>query len=351
MAPCFGHHTYRWCTGQYAVTYRECQDKNLSEKVTWMMNREIADFTMGRPGPLVIAIGALHGNEVAGVEAIKRVQTMLEDEVRQFPGFVFRGRFLGLIGNIAAYEVNKRFIVRDLNRIWQKDNDLCKDLSGEKKFAEGVEIPSECLELQALRALIDQSILNHKSREVVLLDLHTTSAQGGIFSISLDGRRELEIGTAIHAPVVKGLLDGITGTLLHHYKETHFLGKEITPFAFESGSHTDPLSIDRAVSAVIKCMRAVRCLRAKDVHGKHDMVLQNAGASLPKVVDLAYVHKIEAGAQFVMRPGYRHFQAVAKGEHLADDRFGPIFCKEDGLILMPLYQNQGTDGFFIVKLV
>jgi len=46
---------------------------------------------------------------------------------------------------------------------------------------------------------------------------------------------------------------------------------------------------------------------------------------------------------------YANFDPVTKGELLAYDRHGEIRAKFDGLILMPLYQKQGNDGFFIIK--
>lgn len=63
------------------------------------------------------------------------------------------------------------------------------------------------------------------------------------------------------------------------------------------------------------------------------------------------VHAIKKGDNFVMQPGYKNFQPVKKGEILATDKNGAISAQEDGLILMPLYQKQGNDGFFLVKMV
>ena len=40
---------------------------------------------------------------------------------------------------------------------------------------------------------------------------------------------------------------------------------------------------------------------------------------------------------------------VKKGELIAKDKNGDIFSPANGRILMPLYQKQGEDGFFIIK--
>ena len=50
-----------------------------------------------------------------------------------------------------------------------------------------------------------------------------------------------------------------------------------------------------------------------------------------------------------MRPGYENFKPVGSGEVLAKNTAGNIRSPEAGRILMPLYQEQGEDGFFIVR--
>ena len=50
-----------------------------------------------------------------------------------------------------------------------------------------------------------------------------------------------------------------------------------------------------------------------------------------------------------MKPGYKNFQKISKGEVLAEDRNGHIVSQYNGRILMPLYQKQGEEGFFIIK--
>ena len=52
-----------------------------------------------------------------------------------------------------------------------------------------------------------------------------------------------------------------------------------------------------------------------------------------------------------MEPGFTNFQSVRRGKVLARDRTGEIKASETGLILMPLYQTLGNDGFFLVREV
>jgi succinylglutamate desuccinylase len=64
---------------------------------------------------------------------------------------------------------------------------------------------------------------------------------------------------------------------------------------------------------------------------------------------MRYRHGVAADDGFLMQPGYRNFQPVARGEVVAHDRSGPVRVPETARILMPLYQVQGDDGFFVVR--
>jgi succinylglutamate desuccinylase len=50
-----------------------------------------------------------------------------------------------------------------------------------------------------------------------------------------------------------------------------------------------------------------------------------------------------------MLPGFRSFQRIEAGEILATDGKGEVRSPETGLLLLPLYQPQGEDGFFLVR--
>ena len=52
-----------------------------------------------------------------------------------------------------------------------------------------------------------------------------------------------------------------------------------------------------------------------------------------------------------MVEGYVNFQRVKQGQMLAASAHGDVRARFPGLILMPLYQSQGDDGFFLVRPV
>jgi len=293
-------------------------------------------------GPLVIVIGGMHGNEPAGPKALQRMFDMLTIEPDHNPDFYFKGCLLGLRGNTRAISKNIRFQDRDLNRIWTKEH-------VEKiKNSSILTLKNEDLELREMIDLIESEIAAYQPDEIILLDLHTTTAHGGIFSIPSDGEESLEIALELHAPVIMGLLSGIEGTLLHYFR-TENTGVKTCAVAFESGQHNEILSVNRAIAAITNCLRTVGCVQAKHVENRHDELLISYSKSLPKVAELIAVHQINEDDEFEMAPGYVNFQKVKKGQRLAKDRHGEIYAPEEALVLMPLYQPQGEDGFFLIR--
>ncbi len=307
------------------------------------LERIIGVYDQKNKGNLLFVMGGLHGNEPAGMKAIEQVFHLLEIEPLHNPNFKFNGRIIGLRGNLAAIRENKRFIVKDLNRQFTLENI-------ERVFDAHSNLDSEDKELKEILTLIHQEIKNYQPEKVVVLDLHTTTAFGGIFSIATDEEESQRIAVELHAPVIRKLINGIQGTTLHYFN-TENLGVETVAVTFESGQHNEDLSIKRAIAAITNCLRSIECVNAEDVENKHDKILIEYSKGLPKIADLLYCHSIEEGDNFVMKEGYKNFQKVSKGELLAHDKNGAIYCKEDGRILMPLYQKQGQDGFFIIKTV
>lgn len=295
-----------------------------------------------KKGPLLIGIGAMHGNEPAGVEALKMMIKMLEVEPITNPKFEFEGRLLALRGNLKAIKENKRFIKKDLNRQWTPERVAFVKAS----FKEALD--PEDQELKEIIELIETEIEEYKPEKIVVLDLHTTTAFGGIFSIATNDQESLRIAIELHAPVILGMLDGISGTSLHYFNSNNFK-PETVAVCFESGQHNEALSTNRAIAAITNCLRTIGCVNAEHVENLHDNLLKEYSEGLPKVSQLIMTHSIKNGDDFEMYPNYKNFQIVKKGEVIAKDKNGDILAEEDGLILMPLYQKQGDDGFFLIK--
>ena len=306
--------------------------------------RVIGRYTGDAPGPLVIAIGGMHGNEQAGVQAIIEVGRMLKQEPRVNPGFAYRGRFLGLRGNLAACRAGVRYLEKDLNRQFTPEN--IERVQG----IDYAELQAEDRELKELLATVTEEIEAYRPDRLIVLDLHTTTADGGIFSIASDTPDSIALAKTLHAPVITGMLRGISGTTLHYFRDEHFTCP-VTSVTFEAGQHQDPLSVHRAIAALINLLRSAGSVSPEDVENRHDEMLMNYSRDLPRVAELLRVHPVRPGDGFRMEEGFQNFQAVTAEQLLARDRTGPIHAEFDGLILMPLYQTQGEDGFFLIRVV
>ncbi|MBB4078889.1 succinylglutamate desuccinylase [Lewinella aquimaris] len=304
--------------------------------------RVIGHYVGEESGPLVVVIGGIHGNEPAGVLALEQLFDLLKEEPLVNPGFTFRGELLALRGNLEALKAGRRYIDTDLNRIWKTPVRPPED-----------PYPStEARELDGLLAAIENALRETPASELIMLDLHTTTADGGVFAITSDDNPSLMLAAELGVPVIKGMLSNLQGTTLSYFRQPQFdFDQPSRAITFEAGAHNDPESVDRALAATVNLLRSVNCVSKEDVSTHHDDVLRRAKAGAPSLLELIYVHRLEKSNRrnFRMRPGFRNFQPVQQGTLVADDDNGPIAAPCSGYMLMPLYQEQGEEGFFIVE--
>jgi len=307
-----------------------------------MRRRVIGKYNGEEKGPLLVVFGAMHGNENAGIKAIDLMIKMLEVEPITNPEFSYKGRVLGLVGNLNALKEKKRFIDRDLNRCWTRENvEKAFDPDNNQQFA-------ELSEIRSIIQLIIKEIKTYKPTKLYILDLHTTSSGGGIFTIVPEDPESLAIGEKLEAPVITNMTKGLIGTTMQYFT-TENMGVDTMCLTFESGQHNDPLSVNRAIAAITNCMKIIGSIDAEHIENRHNILLTEYSRNLPKFSRLIMKHEITPEDGFVMKEGYYNFKKVKKGEVLGYDKKGMVKSKYSGLVLMPLYQKQGDEGFFIVR--
>ena len=290
----------------------------------------------------MICLAGVHGNEMSGIKALDLIFKMLEVEPITNPSFQFKGRLVGFLGNLKALQAGRRFVSEDMNRIWTEE------IINHIMHTPEAELENEQLELRQLLRAVELEIDDYQPDHVVLLDLHSTSSPGGIFTIVRNDLESIRFGIELHAPVILGLIEGLQGTLLHYFNPDHF-ERKLSSIVFEAGHHKDPLSVNRSIAAVINCLRTAEMVRAEHVENQHDLLLIEHSRDLPKVNHLIYIHHCDPNDGFVMIPGFKNFDRVVEGMLLAHDHQGEIRAKCDGLLLMPRYQSEGGDGFFIIE--
>lgn len=302
--------------------------------------RLLGSYGDHRPGPLVVGIGGMHGNEPAGVIALQRVLHRLESA-----GPPFRGRLVGLAGNRAALTRGCRYIDEDFNRVW-----LPGRLSALDRAPQPADMTSEQAEQRDLLAAFEALIARRRG-PAVCLDLHTTSADGTPFVVIGDTLPNRRFAFNVRVPVILGLEEQLDGTLL-----SYLSGRGYVAIGFEGGQHAADAAVENHMNALWSVLGTAGCLRTREVcelSGRAVTALPDTGAWPPPapVFEVQHHHVIQAGDRFIMQPGFTNFQPVTRGQLLACDRHGPIRARASGRILMPLYQGQGSDGFFLVRRV
>ena len=159
----------------------------------------------GRPGPLVLLLSAVHGNEPAGVAALDQLAAAAEAD--RFG--LLCGRVYGFIGNMQALSQNRRYLSYDLNRSF--------NTSRIQMLRERDDLIHEDVELLAILDLVEPLLRQPAITEVVLLDLHTTSSAGADFTFVGAERESRELAMQFEPTLVLGLLDSLSHTSLHYF--------------------------------------------------------------------------------------------------------------------------------------
>jgi predicted deacylase len=285
-------------------------------------------------GPLLVVTGGMHGNEPGGVLALERVVANLEER-----GIVPRGRLLALAGNLPALEMGMRYLDRDLNRMWTPDQIAAARASSARSREE--------------RQLVDlwsaiQRDLQDAEGPVHFLYLHSTSAEGAPFALMGDTLPNRRLAFAMGLPVILGLEENVDGTLLSWFGEQGHVAVGV-----EGGQHDDESTTRHQEATVWVALETLGLVNASEMTWIEEQrrVLRRASAGLPSVVAVELRHGITREDRFRMVPGYVNFDGVERDEVLAHDRSGPVRAAFKGNILLPLYQGQGSDGFFLGRPV
>lgn len=309
--------------------------QQLTYEISIKDQRIIETITGEEDGPCIILLAGVHGNEYRGVEAVEAVIHEVQNANTRFKGSLY-----GIRGNLNALEKGGRFVDEDMNRLWYPAiiEQIEQTPQKELKSSERKEVK------QLLRLL--ESIIADSDSPTILADLHSFSADGAMFSITNHNERQVELVSKLYSPMVFGIEDTLRGTVLNYYQH-----KDLLSFGLEGGQHNKESTKYNLMASIFVLLYATGCLDADEIpnYGAYQKHLKTITKNLPVSTELVYQHIIKPGDNFVMRPGYKNFQRIEKGEWLATDKEGKIEAEVDGYMLMPLYQKQGDDGFFIIR--
>ena len=286
-------------------------------------------------GPLCVLTAGVHGNEPGGVAALRRVLARLDRSRLQ-------GRVALLVGNMAGLARDVRFVNDDLNRLWRPaDVELAR--RGDTRGS------SERREQAQLLPILEHEL--EQAREATLLDLHSTSGVGPPFTVVAGPHSSTQFAHALKAPLLTGLEGLISGTLIEW-----FGARGQRAVVLEGGQTQAPSTIDHHEAAAWIALLDTGCVPVDAAPDRSELearIVQGA-QGLPATVEVAYCHHLQPDEDFEMLPGFRNFDPVSEGQLLA--RSGPKLSREvrapwTGTLLMPRYQGQGLDGFFLGRAV
>lgn len=304
------------------------------ENLTRVIGEYPTEPTNQTDGPYLLVSGGVHGNEPSGVLALQRVFKKLQNEQ-----FTLNGKIVGVAGNIIALKKGVRLIDKDLNRVCTLENET--QLKADKKLDF-----HEASEFNELLKIVEQLENEKFNTEFHFMDLHTTSSSTAPY-ISVNRREDsFAFAKQMPLPVVKGIEKYIPGHFDHYQTLKGHAG-----FTMEAGQHDDPKSVDYHEAAIWVILVKSGMLEKSTIAYDQYYELLEKASSTNDNFEVIYRQEIGEDQYFKMDPGYANFTRINKGQQLASMDGKTIVSDFTGRVFLPLYQTQGSDGFFIVKQV
>lgn len=317
------------------------------------VRRELGTWDHGRPGPTVLVMAGVHGNEPAGITAVQRVLQHLQEH--ELP---IAGRLCAFAGNLGALAKGVRFQTRDLNRGWGEaaiaalrqraataTAMAATPVATPEPPARELLSPEDREQLELLDRF--EQVLHTASGPVVFVDLHSSSAPGAPFLCLADTIDNRRVGLATRVPIILGIEETIDGAALEWFAHRGVVG-----LAAEGGQHQHPDTVGNHEAMLWLLLQRVGLLRPGQVDlAPHRAHLARTTGGVPGIVEIVHRHAIVPADRFVMAPGFTNFAPAAKGTLLAHDARGEIRAPYDCRVLLPLYQALGDDGYFLARPV
>jgi succinylglutamate desuccinylase len=258
-----------------------------------------ADGTFSAPH--VGVMGALHGNEMAGLRAIERARA----EALEFVTRMQQGTVVFIHGNPLASEQRRRHSEGgvDINRLFKYD--YVDNLAREAWTFEH----HRALELRPLVTGLD-----------ALLDLHSASRPTPPFAIC-DGRPVgIDLARRMGCQVTHGW-DG-PGMLMDHVSIGSLVMQGRPALSVECGQHDDPASLDNAWQIMTRFLGALG-------------VTDHDESSEPAPVYRLFGRVVKPTHVFELARPFQSFDRLAPGELLGSGEGVSISVEEEAYLLLP----------------
>ena len=298
------------------------------------------------PGPLVVLVAGMHGNEKRSEEAVESVLAQLAE-------LPIRGTVVGLLGNVAACHDNLRQIHADLNRMWKPS-----ELSRVRGCALEELEHAEERELWSLRkdidALIAEGMKDPETPTPIFIDVHTASGDSIPFAIAMNTLDHSSLLNGLPVPILAGLAERLDGLMLRHV-----LREGGRSLAIETGPHDKETGAVELEAVMWMLLIQAGTLEKSQVprEAEHRERLVGLTEKIPPIVEVLYRHHVNDREKFAMRDKdapegeekvkWKSFDRVNARQVVAENHGREVRSHVRGRVIMPLYQPIGEDGFFL----
>lgn len=303
---------------------------------TSIPDRFIGHVSGSKNGPTIFFFGGVHGNEKAGVIALEKVFEQLGTMKKDLRGNVF-----GIRGNIPALLQDKRFLEDDLNRLWTKEE--IANIQAKQE----TELGSEEKELLQIHRLISK-LLKTQSPPFFFVDFHTTSSKTLPFITINDALINRNFAKLFPVPIVLGIEEFLEGPLLSYMNEKGYVS-----LGFESGQHIEASAIDNAIAFIWLTLANAGTFEENTVPfcKLYFEQLKIAAKDHNEFYEVKQRYALSDEDRFQMLPDFESFQHIKKRTVLGVRNEREIIAQKNTILFMPLYQKQGAEGFFLIRII
>jgi predicted deacylase len=198
----------------------------------------------GKPGPHVVVVALIHGNEICGAAALDH---LLREGLRPA-----RGALSFIFANAAAYAefdasdpLVSRYIDEDLNRVWDKG------------ILDGSGSSAELKRARELRPVFDSADF--------LLDLHSMQSSSTPLILAGMTQKSLALARRVGSPALIVRDRGHqAGPRLRDYADFSEESKKPAALLIECGQHWEKASVDMAIAVTRRFLAATGILEASE---------------------------------------------------------------------------------------
>ena len=310
--------------------------KDLLVAPSKVQNRIIGHFQGAEPGPILVFFGGIHGNEPSGVQALEHVFKTLNKKSVAVKGSVY-----GILGNMPAILQKRRYVQKDLNRMWLKEEieRIENAKEADRTFEEK--------ELHELLALIN-NLFDTYHHPFYFIDFHTTSSKTLPFITINDAMINRKFARQFPVPIILGLEEYLDGPLLSYINTLGYVS-----LGFESGQHSSETARINSIAFFWLALVYSGAIQKEEVRSfdTYYAELVTSAANNKNFYEITERYAIAPEDTFKMAPAFHSFEPVPKGTLLANHNEKKIYAEKKGILFMPLYQPQGGEGFFMIKRI